>query len=29
MKTVKQNAILLGLKVINYVTNIKNVKKYG
>ena len=27
MKTVNQNIILLGLKLIDYVTNVKNVKK--
>ena len=28
-KMLNQNVILLGLKIINYVTNVKNVKKYG
>ena len=28
-KILNQNVILLGLKIINYVTNVKNVKKYG
>ena len=28
-KILNQNVILLGLKIINYVTNVKNIKKYG